>query len=99
MIHQPITPSFNPDAFRMTTDKQDQSAINGVAFNYTFVCKVCREAKSIKGRKSLGRKAGYSCAACHERDTEMSAAVSADKTTPPSLGCNPRVASDSQVKF
>lgn len=35
---------------------------------YTFICKKCGHKKSIKGRKSIGHKAGYKCADCATKE-------------------------------
>lgn len=29
-----------------------------------FICKTCQKDRPLKGRKSLGRKAGFQCAVC-----------------------------------
>ena len=42
---------------------QTTKKMPGVSF-LTFKCKVCREVKPVKGRKSNGYKAGFRCFDC-----------------------------------
>ncbi len=63
------------ESFRDATDNHEK--MRGTMF-LTFRCPECGQSKSIKGRKSRGRKIGFRCADCHK---EKSAAKSADAKT------------------
>ena len=48
--------------FRETTAKNAGKMEN--VGQFTFVCKRCGKNRQVRGRKSLGWKAGYACAEC-----------------------------------
>ena len=79
-------------------ERSNNACMAGIAYGQSFICKACGEKRSSVGRKPVIKgysKGGYRCSSC----VELFAAMSADKTTPPSAGGNPRVASNTVEQF